>query len=256
MRNEGFLIENIKVELSNTIPRELVEDLLLSFEKVLSEYRKGKWEETLWKAGKFAENTFRILSFLLTGKIERESPNFTEIKIKLEKTSSEKLPESIRILIPRITSSLIYDPRSKKAAVHVKEINPDYMDASLVVSACSWILAEFIRIYHTSDSQKIAEIINLLMQRKVPFIEIHEGKMFITKPIDCRSEILLLLLNSPKGLTRNEIGSILGRYYSQARITQSLDELEKKRYIVKLNHNYIITGPGEEKINSILSTLC
>ena len=148
MRNEGFLIENIKVELSNTIPRELVEDLLLSFEKVISEYRKGKWEETLWKAGKFAENTFRILSFLLT------------------------------------------------------------------------------------------------------------GKMFITKPIDCRSEILLLLLNSPKGLNRNEIGSILGRYYTQARITQSLDELEKKRYIVKPNDNYIITGPGEEKINSILSTLC
>lgn len=255
MGNKETLAETVKEEISKVIPLELAEDFLSSYEKVLVEYRKGKWEETLWKAGKFAENTFRILSFLLTGKIEREAPNFSEIKIKLEKTSSEKLPESVRILIPRIASSLIYDPRSKRAAIHVKEVNPDYMDASLVISACSWIIAEFVRIYHTSDSRKIVEIINSLMQRKIPFIETHEGKTFVTKPIDCESEILLLLLNSPNGLNRKEIGSVLGRYYTQARITQSLQELGKKRYIIKPNDKYIISGPGEEIINLKLSKL-
>jgi len=243
-------------ELSRNIPQELVEDLVSSYEGTLIEYRKGRWEETLAKAGKFTENTFRILSFLLTNEVEKEAPSFKEIKDKLEKTPSAELPESIRILIPRIASSMIYDLRSKRAAVHVKEINPDYMDASLVLSACSWILAEFVRLYHTSDPQKIVEIINGLIQRKVPFIETHEGKTFVTKPIDCQSEILLLLLNSPTGLSRREIGEILSRHYTQGRITQSLQELEKERYILKLNDGrYIISGPGEGQITKVLSKL-
>lgn len=255
MENKDNLRDSVKDELSKIIPPELAEDLLLSYEKILIAYRKGRWEETLWKGGKFAENTFRILNFLLSGKMEKEAPSFKEVKEKLEKIPSNQLPESIRILIPRIASSLIYDPRSKRAAVHVKEINPDYMDANLVLSACSWILAEFVRLYHTSDPKKVIEIINGLVQKKVPFIETHEGKAFLTKPIDCPSEILLLLLNFPDGLSRKEIGTTLGRYYSPGRITQSLQGLERERCILKTNRKYIISGQGEERISRLLSKL-
>jgi ribosome-binding factor A len=236
------------------MPSELAEDLTSSYEEILIEYRKGHWQGTLWKAGKFAENVFRILEFLLSGNVEKEAPSFRTLKEKLERASSEKLPESIRILIPRITSSLVYDPRSKRATVHVKEINPDYLDANLVVSACSWILAEFVKLYHTSNPEKIG-LINELVQRKVPFIEKHKDKVFVTKPIDCRSEILLLLLNSPDGIGRREIGTILGGYYTQGRITQSLQELEKERQILKTNDEYVISGVGETQINKVLSQL-
>ncbi|MEM2102102.1 MAG: hypothetical protein QXM22_01145 [Candidatus Bathyarchaeia archaeon] len=242
-------------ELSKNIPEELVNDLTLSYEASLIEYRKGCWEETLWKAGRFAENVYRILAFLLNGEIIKEAPNFNDVKQKLEKTPNAQLPESIRILIPRITSSLIYDPRSKKAAIHVKEINPDYIDANLVVSACGWILAEFVRIYHSSDSAKITQIINELVQRKVPFVEIHEGKVFVTKHLDCPSEILLLLLNSPNGINRREMGILLGKYYSPTTITLTLQDLEKKRHILKTNEKYVISGAGEERINKVLSQL-
>jgi hypothetical protein len=81
------------------------------------------------------------------------------------------------------------------------------------------------------------------MQRKIPFIEIHEGKAFVTKPIDCQSEILLLLLNFPKGVDRREIGSVLGRNYSPGRITQALQELEVLRQILKVDEKYLISGP-------------
>ena len=255
MENKDALKSSVAEELSNKIPAELVDALMLSYERVLTEFRKGRWEETLWSGGKFAENTYRILVFLLTSKVERECPNFNDVKNELEKTPSTALPEPIRILIPRITSSFVYDLRSKRSAVHVKEIDPYYMDANLVVSACSWILAEFVRLYHTSDTEKVVEILNEIIQRKVPFIEIHEGKAFITKPIDCQSEILLLLLNSPKGINRKELGSVLGHNYSQGRITQALQELESLRQILKPNENYLISGPGEERISKVLSKL-
>jgi hypothetical protein len=255
MPQEETLKEIVIQELSKEIPEELVRDITSSYEAILIEYRKGCWEETLWKAGKFAENTYRILAFQLSGNIEKEAPSFNEIRDKLEKTPREKLPESIRVLVPRITSSLIYDLRSKRAAVHVKEINPDYIDASLVVSACSWVLAEFVRLYHISESEKIIEIINELMQRKVPFIEIHEGKPFVTKALDCQSEILLLLLNYPTGLSRKQLGITLGKHYSQPAITLALQALEEARQILKINENYEISGPGEERINAFLSKL-
>jgi len=255
MENRETLSDTVVKELSKKIPSELVDDLISSYERILIEYRKGCWEETLWKAGKFTENIFRILNFLLNGNVEKEARSFKEIKEKLEKTPSEQLPESIRILVPRIASSLIYDPRSKRATVHVKEINPDYLDANLVASACGWILAEFVRLYHTSDSQKIIEIMNELVQRKVPFIETHEGRTYVTKPIDCQCEILLLLLNSPNGTSRREIGSILGRCYTQGRITQSLQELERERHILRIKEKYVISGPGEERITTVLGKL-
>jgi len=253
VENKENLKSLVAGELSNKIPADLVEALMLSYERVLTEFRKGQWEETLWKAGKFAENTFRVLVFLLSDNVEKECPNFNEVKDKLEKTPSNTLPEPIRLLIPRITTSLVYDLRSKRSAVHVKEIAPYYMDANLVVSACSWIMAEFVRLYHTSDTEKVVGILSELIQRKVPFIEIHEGEIFVTRPMDCQSEILLLLLNSPKGLSRKEIGRILSRNYSKGRITQALQELERLRQILKLNEKYLISGPGEERISRILS---
>ena len=252
---EETLKEIVIRELSKEIPEELVRDITFAYEAILIEYRKGCWEETLWKAGKFAENTFRILAFQLSKRIEKEAPSFNEMKDKLEKTPREELPESIRVLVPRITSSLIYDPRSKRAAVHVKEINPDYIDANLVVSACSWVLAEFVRLYHISESGKIVEIMNELVQRKVPFVEIHEGKPFVTKALDCQSEILLLLLHYPTGLSRKQLGITFGRHYSPSVITLALQALEEARYILKTNENYEISGPGETRINALLSKL-
>lgn len=249
-KRENFRSKLIK-ELSSKFPVALITDLICSYEDVVIEYRKGKWEETLWKCGKFAENVFRLLYFLVAGKEVSEVKNMREVKEKVEKCTS--LPESVRILIPRITLSMIYTPRSKRGAVHIKEINPNFMDATLSVLACQWIMAEFLRLYHTSEEEKVAELINKLVQRKIPFIEVHGGEKFIIKPLGCKNEILLLLLDSPSGLTRREIGRVIGKYYGQSTITEALQDLEKDRFINRLeNGKYIISGSGEQYIHEVL----
>jgi hypothetical protein len=50
---------------------------------------------------------------------------------------------------------MIYDVRSKRGAVHVKEIDPRYIDVELSAMAASWILAEFIRLYHSDDEASV-----------------------------------------------------------------------------------------------------
>jgi hypothetical protein len=245
--------EQLTIELSSVIPSELVKELLENYEKVLVEYRKGKWEDSLLIAGRFVENVFRILHYLRSGEVVKEIESIQDEVNALQKES--KLDESVRVVIPRIAVSFPYTLRSKREVAHVKPVSPTYIDATLSITACDWIIAELIRLYHTSDENKILEIINKLVSRKVPFIERHGNQTFVTKRLSCKGEILLLLLDSPDGLGRNDLGKILGKHYTQSTITEALQELEEDRLIVYSENakRYYITGPGETEITNILA---
>lgn len=242
-------------ELSSKFPSELIEELISSYEKVLIEFRKGAWDETLWKAGKFTENVFRLLYHIVHSKVIREAPNMNALKKELENLQSEKAPDSIRVLIPRIATAMIYDPRSKKGAVHVKPVNPDYLDATLVVSACDWVLAELLREFHTKETEEIRQIIQSVIARKVPFVERHGEESLVTIPLgNAEDEILLLLLDNRNGLDRTTIGKWLKNFYTQGRVTQALQKLARQRLIfLNSESNYVITGPGEAHISALIS---
>jgi len=246
-------------ELSSKFPSELVEDLIGSYEKVLAEYRKAAWDETLWKAGKFVENVFRLLYFIIHSQVLNQVPSMNDLKTELQKSPSTTFDDSVRILIPRIATAMIYDPRSKKGAVHVKPIDPDYLDATLSVSACDWVLAELLRIYHTKDPEEIQHIIQSILVRKVPFVEKHGGQSYVTVPLkNAGDEVLMLLLDNKDGMDRTSIGKSLENNYSPGRVTQALDELmdKGKRYIIlRPDNKYVITGPGESYISGALSKI-
>jgi hypothetical protein len=249
--------EILKEGLAKVLPEKIVEDLLESYNELLAEYRKGNWKYVLLHAGRFVENTFRALHFLVTREEVKEVESIQKEIDMLSQTPKEKTPETIRVIIPRIAYS-VYSLRSKRDSVHVKPIPSGYIDSTYVLAAASWILAEFLRLYHTLEEKEIVEIINSLVSRKVPFIEKHGEETFVTKRLGCKEEILLLLLNNPEGMTRNQIGKILGRFYSSPRITNSLDELEKNKegslvVYSEGSKKYYITGLGERYITQVLS---
>jgi hypothetical protein len=249
--------DTIVTELSGQLAPSLVTDLIESYEKTLTEFRKAAWDETLWKAGKFVENVFRLLDNLVHSRILDQVPNMNKLKEELEDLPSSNFQDSIRILIPRIATAMIYDPRSKKGAVHVKPLNPDFLDATLTVAACDWILAEFLRLYHSSQTEKIQQLIRSVLVRKIPFVERHGGVPFVTRPMkNAEDEILLLLLDAQNGMDRKSIGFSLGNTYTPGRVTQAIDQLLEKRYIIRRpDKQHIITGPGEAHISEELSKL-
>jgi len=247
--------EQIIAELSHFFHERLVKDLIESYEKVLIEYKRAKWGDTLLFAGRFVENVFRILHYIRTGEVVKEIESIQdEIKL-LQNESKDKLDESIRIIIPRIASSIPYTLRSKRDVAHVKFVDPSYIDATLSVTACDWILAELIRLYHTSNENKILEMINVLIRKKMPFIERHGEEIFITKRFGWKGEILLLLSEAPDGLERSEIGKVLERYYAPSTITEALQKLVEERFVVysETTKRYYITGPGEIELENIIS---
>jgi len=249
--------EILKEELAKILPIKIVEDLIESYNDLLNEYIKGNWKYTLVQGGRFIENTFRALYFLATKEEVKEVKNIQKVMKMLLQIPEGKVPESIRIIIPKIAYS-VYSLRSKRDSVHVKPIPSGYIDSTFVVTASGWILAEFLRLSHNIEEKEIVEIINSLVSRKVPFIEKHGEETFVTKRLGCKEEILLLLLNTPEGMTRSQIGKILGKFYSSSRITHSLDELEKNKegslvVYSETNKKYYITGLGERYITQVLS---
>lgn len=237
--------DSIIADLSSAIDSAVVEDLVSSYETLVSEYRKGDRTACLTEAGKFVEHTFRAAEFLRTGIAPKEIKSPAAVVKQLENDTA--LSDSIRLLVPRIAYAMIYDIRSKRGAVHVKEINPQQIDAALAVQAASWIISELIRLYHTSSEDKVAEAMVALMRNQIPFVEEFGNEIVVTRNVTCDVELLLLLARAePAGLSRKALGEQC--MHSAPRVTRAIQALcsKLKRYAFQVKSGeYRITGPGE-----------
>jgi hypothetical protein len=244
--------------LSQKINHDLVKDLVNSFEDVKNSYIKGDHEAALSKSGKFVENVFRVLKFIKSNQMLKEikQQEFNEISKDLLNADGKKFPESIRILIPRIALSLVYEPRSKLGAIHVKEINPDFIDGKLTVGACDWIMAEFLRVFHTRDPEIVDELIKKLVKEYIPVIQKVGDETFVNAKVECKDEILIRLLDSDNGLSRKELGSSIKHHFSASTITESLQKLVKdKDVFLTKSDKYVISGLAEKRISALIVEL-
>ena len=243
----------IAANLSRTINPTIVKALLASYSEVITHFRKGAVDVCLSCSGKFVENVLRAVEFLRTGKILPEIKSASSTVKDIEKDAT--LPESLRILVPRVAYAMIFDLRSKRGAVHVKEINPKPIDAALVVQAASWIVAELLRLYHSDDDNQIATAMNALSRTNLPYVETFGDERVVTRSVPCNVELLLLLASSvPNGMSRKELGQ--ASKYPAPRISEAVRRLEITRQIHKTKAGvFHVTGTGEQMLaNAIASS--
>jgi hypothetical protein len=231
----------------------LARDIVSAHGKLLSEFRKGDAEAALNAAGKFVEHVLRAIEHVRTGVAPDEIKSVAATIKVIENDGS--LPESLRVLVPRIASAMLFDVRSKRGAAHVKEISPRHIDASLVAHAASWILAEFVRLYHEADETAVATAMAALVQGNVPLIEKFENEMVVTTPLHPETEVLLIISASePQGIDRKGLG--VGVKQSAVSITRAIQKLETMRHIHKTKSGaFRITGPGEQALLAQLAAI-
>ena len=237
--------------LSQTIDKEIVKDLVNSYVKVKDEFIKGNYEEVQSKSGKFVENVFRTLNFIISRQVLKEikSGEMNKIPEKLRTANGSKYPESIRLLIPDIAQSLIYQPRSKLGSVHQKPITPDFIDAKLTVESSDWIMAELLRQYDTRDVEKVRCLIDNVVKEYIPIIQKVGDEVFVDANVKCDEEILIRLHESTNGLTRNELGEAM-RHFDSSTISNSLKKLlraPRKIFFTK-DKKYVIAESTRKKI--------
>ncbi len=237
------LRDRISADLSAHIDNAVVEDILSTYDGLVSKHRSGDLEGALTKAGRFVEHVLRAIEYVRIGVAPIEIRSVAAAVRTLE--NDPTLQESLRLLIPRALYGMIYNLRSKRDAVHVKEIDPRQIDVAMSVSAASWVIAELVRLYHISDEAAVEQCMLALSRTSIPFIETVDGETIVGRRVDPRTEMLLLLAHaSPDGLTRTEIGS--SAKCSPSSVTRALQGLIKDRLVhIAASKRHFITTAGE-----------
>ncbi len=230
-------------DLSAAIDPAVAVALVESYEKLVSSFRRGDLDGCLTTAGLFVEHALRAVEFVRTGAAPPEIKSVSGTVKAME--SDANLPDSLRFLIPQVAKAAVYEIRNKRGAVHVKGIDPRYIDASLAVHAAAWVIAEFLRLYHSSEELVVAQAMAALMRGHVPFIEAFGDERVVTRKVPRDVELLLLLAGAAgEGLDRTALGR--ASKYPPQRVSEAIQRLSDDRYVHQTrDRKYHITGPGE-----------
>ncbi len=245
------LLKYIKADLSAHIDSSIVDDILQSYTKLLAKHRAVKLDEALLAGGRFVEHVLRAIEYVRSNKVLSEIKSVAATNKAIENDTS--LPETLRLLIPRALYGMVYNIRSKRNAVHVKEIDPRSIDVAMSVAAASWVLAELIRVYHVSDEKSVEHCMTALSRSAIPYIESIDGEVFVGRGVKPRVEILLLLAHSGSdGLSRTDVGKMAK--CSAPSVTTNLQALNSERLVHQSAlKRYFITSQGETQLAEILS---
>ncbi|MCJ7430090.1 hypothetical protein MUO83_02590 [Candidatus Bathyarchaeota archaeon] len=244
------MLEQIRKQLEKDFGRELLDRLFESYRLVNEHYYLGKHRPCSSEGGRFAEVALRMLQQITTGRyipLGESIPKFSNEVLKLENADSSKLPQSLRIQIPR-TLQVIYDIRNKRDVGHVGgDVDSNFTDATLSLVCCNWVMTEFIRIYYTSDIATAQYLVNSLVKIRIPLIQDFNGFLKILKPeLKLQEKVLAFLYyRGYEGATVKELNHWLSNRIQTGYMNLTLGKLEhEKAYVHREGDRYFITDTG------------
>lgn len=103
-------------------------------------------------------------------------------------------PDAIRLHIPRALR-VVYDIRNNRNAAHLGDgIDPNKQDATIVISTLDWVLAEFVRLYHTVSADEAQRIVESLVTKRAPAVQDFAGFLKVLNSKLKAGDYILLLL--------------------------------------------------------------
>ncbi len=243
----------IRAGLAAALPGRLVDELLDAHEEVKRNYFLGGLRLSAVEGGRFSEAAFRLLE-AATGMAA--TPLGTQLDTERLIRALANLPsaahqESLRIHIPRALR-LVYDIRNKRDAAHLADgIDPNLQDATLVVVAVDWILAEFVRLYHNVSADEAQRIVESLVTRLAPVVQDFNGFLKVLKPGLGASEHMLVLLyqRGPNGATFEQL-TLWARPPMRRNLRRTLQGLVDEKDFAHFNGTiYLITRRGQQHVD-------
>jgi hypothetical protein len=182
------------------LPQGLRDPLLEEFNSIVRNYFEHRWFPTELSGGKFCEIVYTILDGHAKGSFASapsKPANFVMSCRSLE--NNVHVPRSFQILIPRLLPGL-YEIRNNRGVGHVGgDVDPNHMDATVVLSLANWIMAELVRIFHGLTNVAEAQVlVDSLAERKLPLVwQIGSIKRVLDPKLQLKDKVLLLLAASP-----------------------------------------------------------
>src|SRR5262249_2507027 len=183
------------------IPAGLRQPLLTEYQSIVQNYAEHRWSPSELSGGKFCEIVYNILdghARSAYGASPSKPADFVSACRQLEKNTHP--PRSFQILIPRLLPAL-FEVRNNRGVGHAGgDVDANHMDAVFVLSNCNWVMAELVRVYHGLSIEEAREVVDALVERRIPLIWEGEKMRRVLDPtIPLRSQVLLLLATSPSG---------------------------------------------------------
>lgn len=185
------------------LPQGLRDELFNSYQKIVSNYLERRWEPAELNGGKFCEAAYSIIDGSLKGTFPAKASKPMNMLAACQ--ALEKAPavpnrvgdRSLRILIPRVLP-VLYEIRNNRGVGHVGgDVDPNHMDAEAVQALASWVMAEFVRIFHGITTQEAQDTVDALVERKSPAIWVVGGvKRVLDTTKSARDQVLMLLHHS------------------------------------------------------------
>lgn len=230
---------------------ELAVAVITAYKEIERNYVFGKWKPSELDAGHFVEAVRRAIDMELTGSykpLNKSLAPFNDNEIKRYEQLTGH--ESYRLLIPRALKT-IYNLRNKRGVAHISDVNPNEMDATIILYTVKWVLAELIRLksgLSTEDTQRILEDV---VERKNSIVWKHGNITSILDPaLKAREQVLVLLYDaSPQPLM--ELQAVI-EYKNKANFVKILKRLHADKLIyLNASGDCFLTPlgiPGAEKI--------
>ena len=180
------------------IPTSLRTPLLKEFNKLTRNFREGRWEPAELNGGKLCEIVYTIIRGHVDGifaKKPSKPSNMVHSCRELEKATG--FPRSIRIQIPRMLIAL-YEIRNNRNVGHVgSDVDPNRMDASVVLAISQWIMAELVRIFHGVSTDEAARVVESLVERTLPLLwNVGDFTRILAPDMSAKDKTLTLLYGS------------------------------------------------------------
>lgn len=192
----------------SAIPSGLRDPLIKEYQENVQNFLEQRWRPSELSGGHFSEIVYTILDGHAKGAYA-SSPSkpasFVTACRALE--SNSHVPRSFQILIPRMLP-VLYEVRNNRSVGHTGgDVDPNHMDSVAVLSMCSWIMGELVRVYHgLSTTSEAQAIVDALVEIRLPIIWTKGNVKRILDPkLKLPAQILLLVATSVPSATVQQL---------------------------------------------------
>lgn len=216
--------------LTSGFDADIATAMLDAYGEIERNYVLRKWKPSELDAGHFVEAVRRALELELTGTYKafnKSLPPFNDGVLTFYEQQTGD--QSYRLLIPRALKS-IYNIRNKRGVAHISDVNPNEMDATLILYTTKWVLAELLRLKSGLNPDQTQNMLDKIVERQCSVIW-KEGNItwVLSAQMKAREQILILLYDSsPK--TDAELQSII-EYSNSTNFKKVLKRLHSQKYI-------------------------
>ncbi len=181
----------------STLPSSIRKKLQNAYNEIRRNFRESRFEPSELNGAKLAEVVFRILEWHTSTthkytQFGKQIRDFGQSVRRFESMSA--FPDSVRLHIPDILKTL-YGVRNKRGVGHVSgEIDPNRMDAQLVVTNANWVMAELVRLLHQVTTEEATQIVEEIISKETPLVwDLGDIKRVLDTSMNMKDRTLLLL---------------------------------------------------------------